>query len=80
MIVVLCEDFDTAVLEFRYFLDFLNLCAERVLHIYESANAVETDDNLRYIFIDHKFYKIFLPMKPDFVDIYDFIDEKYGSF
>lgn len=83
MIVVLCDSFEEAVSAFKIFLDFLlNNEPWHRLKIFDYANMVETDDNLRYIFVSYEYSETFKNMKPDLVDLYDFlngIDEFYYS-
>ena len=60
MIVVLCDTFDDAIDAFDIFVSYLEehdpWCIRKV---YEPSSCVETDDDLRYIFVDFRMAKYF---------------------
>lgn len=81
MIVILCETFQAAIDAFEEYLSFLYdndpWCIKK---IFEHCNCVETDEDLRYIFIDQRFKSIFEGMRPDIIfesDFFDGIHEYY---
>lgn len=68
MIVVLCESFRKAQDTFYEFVDALRDSGEWVIkEVWPSEYCVETDDDLRYIFIDEMYGHLFNPYKTDFV-------------
>lgn len=53
MIVILCNSFDEAKDGFVRFMDFLEAYEPlNISKVFEYSYCVETDDNLRYIFVD----------------------------
>ena len=60
MIVILCDTFDDAIDSFDIFVSYLEehdpWCIRKV---YEPSYCVETDDDLRYIFVDFRMVKYF---------------------
>lgn len=75
MIVILCDSFTDAQEAYDIFVNYLEemipFCIRRT---YKHCCCVETDDDLRYIFIDHRFVKIFRSITPDILDIDEFFD------
>lgn len=73
MIVILCESFQDAINSFRYFLHFLEDNEPwSILQVWEKCQCVETDENLRYIFVDYRFEHAFDNCHPDIVDAGNF--------
>lgn len=73
MIVVLCETFREAQDSFYEFVDSLRDSGEwQIKEVWPSEYCVETDEDLRYIFIDkgckHIFDSLFGELYLDFVD------------
>lgn len=81
MIVILCNSFDDAKDAYDELVEFLN--TYEPWHIKETYNAsycVETDDDLRYIFIDFRLKGLF--PKDDQIDVSKFfegLDDFYGN-
>lgn len=74
MIVILCEDFYEAMNAFKIFVR----CIEDlgiVKKIYKGTECVETDDDLKYIFIDYRMRKNFVEFTEDFIDESDFFED-----
>lgn len=74
MIVILCDSFEDAKEGFDLFMDFLisyePLSIKQVFH---SSYCVETDDDLRYIFVDYRFKNLFSNIcRPDFISMDEF--------
>lgn len=60
MVVVLCDSFEDAVDAFHDYLDYIREeTADVIVEIWEDCNCVETDDDMRYIFIDKRFKGVF---------------------
>lgn len=56
MIVILCNSFEEAQNDFQFFLNYLNYCDPySVSRVFRHSYCVETDGNLRYIFVDYRF-------------------------
>ncbi len=56
MIVVLCNSFQEAQDGFDIFMDFLETYKPfSISRVFEHSYCVETDDDLRYIFVDYRF-------------------------
>lgn len=82
MIVILCNSFDEAKAGFSRFMDFLETYEPlSISTVFEYSYCVETDDDLRYIFVDYRFKPLFHTFdRPDEVDLDEFfegIDEYY---
>lgn len=76
MILILCKSYKNACKAFRLFIEFLEdnePWSIRKLFLHE--NCVETDDDLRYMFIDYRFENILDKIKPDIIDVQDFFEE-----
>lgn len=69
MIVVLCPTFKDAMRSFyRYVYDLRDYMGEwSIKRLFLSEYCVETDDDLRYIFIDKRYEKEFKNMRADFI-------------
>lgn len=77
MIVVLCKSFEEAQDGFDMFMDFLETyepCS--ISKVFNYSYCVETDDDLRYIFVDRRFKKLALTFDDaiDYVLLNDFFD------
>lgn len=81
MIVVLCNSFEEVKSAFNDFMGFLeHFEPNAISRTFESSYGVETDDDLKYIFVDYRFKNLFLKDKPDYVEMDEFfegIDEFY---
>lgn len=81
MIVVLCKSFKIARKAFETFVDFLKDNEPwSIVKIYDCSNCVETDDDLRYVFVDSRYENVFDRSKPDVIWVSEFfegIDEFY---
>lgn len=74
MIVVLCDSFENAKEAFEIFLDYLYWECYPIKQKFETCYCVETDEDLRYIFIDYRMRNIFKSMTPDFLDVEEFFE------
>lgn len=72
MIVVLCESFQHATDTFLYFLGMLEDWT--IKQVFLCSNCVETDDDLRYIFIDERYESLFEDKTDDIMYYEDFLD------
>ena len=60
MIVVLCNSFEEAKDSFAKFMDFLEFYEpQSITRVFESSYCVDTDDDLRYVFVDYRFGPLF---------------------
>lgn len=76
MIVVLCDSFNDAKMAFYIFLDFLQESEpQEIRNIFVHSYCVETNYDLRYIFVDYRFKPIFEDMKPDFIGVDEFFED-----
>lgn len=75
MIVVLCETFEDAKEAFGIFLNYLNWECYPIKQNFEACYCVETDEDLRYIFIDYRMKNIFKDITTDFLDVEEFLDD-----
>lgn len=68
MIVILCETFYEAQEAFYHFLSYIaEYGSAQIKHKWEYCNCVETDEDLRYIFVDQRYGDKFSRMDPDIV-------------
>lgn len=75
MVVILCDSFYDAREAFLTFWDYVEIgLGENIVNVWEYENCLETDDNLRYIFIDYRWLSVFLGMKPDVLDVEEFFE------
>lgn len=73
MIVILCDNYKDAITAFNVFLDCIKYnTLSSVIKCWPEACCLETDDDLRYIFIDYRFKNLFNRHTPDFIDVEDF--------
>lgn len=71
MIVILCNSFKEAQNDFNSFMDFLNTFEPfSISKVFEHSYCVETDDDLRYIFVDYRFKSL----ASKFDDVIDYVD------
>lgn len=81
MIVILCDSFQDAKAAFDLFLSFLQSSDPWTIRtIYASSYCVETDEDLRYIFIDRRMKPLFEGMRPDVLEEQEFFDEVPGFY
>lgn len=74
MILILCNSYREACKAFRLFLDILDDNEPwSIQNLFEEENCVETDDDLRYMFIDRRVVHVFDRMRPDVEDLSDFL-------
>lgn len=76
MIVILCNSFDEAKDGFARFMDFLEAYEPlSISKVFEYSYCVETDDNLRYIFVDYRFKPLFHRFcRSDEIDMEEFFE------
>lgn len=85
MIVVLCDSFKDAQDAYDIYVSVLEECEPySIKQTYNAAYCVETDDDLRYIFIDRRLKMLFRKFdRPDEIDVTDFFDnvdrQYYGN-
>lgn len=81
MIVILCDDFAQVGYAFDMFVIFLEENEPwSIKRCFEDAYQVETDDDLRYIFIVREYLPLYLRDGPDVIEsneFFDGIDEYY---
>lgn len=71
MIVILCNSFQEAQDSFDVFMDFLETYEPfSISKEFRHSYCVETDDDLRYIFIDYRFKSL----AKKFDDVIDYVD------
>lgn len=82
MIVILCESFYDAQIAFDAFMDYIeHISPWNIYKVWEQCYCVETDENLRYIFVDYRYGDKFRHMRPDFIGVkvfFDLLGEKGG--
>lgn len=68
MIVVLCRSFEDAKEAFSSFMQYLlEYEPWSILNFWNDCYCVETDENLRYIFVDYRMEHVFDNCRPDIV-------------
>lgn len=73
MIVVLCSSFEEAQFAYGVFVEFLDENYPwNVKYCHDAAYCVETDDDLKYVFVDYRFEHLF--DKSDVVDVDEFFE------
>lgn len=81
MIVILCDSDQEACDKFDLFMQILiDNEAWSITRIWPECNCVETDSDLRYIFVDYRMEPIFEKMGADIIDEDEFlfgIEEMY---
>lgn len=85
MIVILCNSFQQAKEAFDLWVEYLeeisnyNQC--EIKEIIKSCLRITMDDDLTYIFIDYRVKEWYQKMKPDFVEVAEFMEGiDYGYF
>lgn len=82
MIVILCDSFQDAQDSFDIFVQFLEEIEPfSIREVFEQCLCVDTDDDLRYVFIDYHLVNEFNKMTPDILDANEFfedLEEYYG--
>lgn len=77
MILVLCDSFGDAQDAYDMFVSFLeNNEPWSIKNTWDAAYCVETDDDLRYIFVYYRMeYLLWKKLdRPDVIDVYSFFD------
>lgn len=75
MIVILCNSFEEAIHCFYIFLEFLeetSVWNSQIKRVFDAAYCIETDDDLKYVFVDYRFEKLF--DKADCIDVDEFFE------
>lgn len=81
MILILCNTFQEAQQDFELFKEYLYHSAiEDIRNIYDAALCIETDDDLMYLFIDHRYYNRLRKLRADTIDELKFMEEIYEFF
>lgn len=71
MIVILCNSFQDVQDSFDIFMNFLESYEPfSIQKVFEYSYCVETDDDLRYIFVDYRFKNL----ASTFDDVIDYVD------
>lgn len=83
MIVILCNSFEEAQDGYDMFVSFLEENEPWYIRTtYDASYCVETDDDLRYIFVDYRFEALFKTFdNPDVIEMDEFfegISDLYG--
>lgn len=75
MIVILCKTYKDAQDAFDIFMNFLeDTNPWSIERVWEACLCVETEDNLRYFFTDHRMKGYFDGTTPDIYDVDEFFD------
>lgn len=75
MIVVLCNSFWDVKDAYDCFVTFLEENEPwSIVETYDAAYCVETDDDLRFIFVDYRMQNLFKDMTPDYIDMVEFFE------
>lgn len=73
MIVVLCNSFEEAQFSYDIFVEFLDENHPwNIKCRHDAAYCVETDDDLKYVFVDYRFEHLF--NKSDVIDVNTFFE------
>lgn len=76
MVIITCDDYEQAAGAFRYFFDILNYNDPWFIkNVFKHSLCVETDDVLRYIFVDHRYVSALEELKPDILDADEFFED-----
>lgn len=76
MILILCDSFQAAKEAFNLFIRWVEeYYLWDVLEIFSHCFCIETDENLRYMFIDRRMKKVFDHLHPDIVEEKDFFHD-----
>lgn len=83
MIVIFCSTFDEAQSAFYLFCNMLEQeCPWSIVNVDPYMLAIETDDDLRYVFIDYRLLDLFERLTPDILDVDTFFydwEEYYNA-
>lgn len=76
MIIILCDDFESAKYCFRFFLDILQKeeGPGYVTDYDPYAYYIDTEDDLRYIFVDYRYESVFENLTLDILDEHTFFE------
>lgn len=75
MIVILCNSFQEVEDVYDWFVLFLEEHEPwSIVDTWDAAYCVETDDNLRYIFVDYRMRNLFKNITPDYIDVDQFLE------
>lgn len=75
IIVVLCDSFYAAMAAYDIFIEYLKIVEPfSIRKEYKECYCVETDDDLRYIFVDYRMKNVFKNMTPDYLDVAEFFE------
>lgn len=76
MIVILCSSFYRAVEAYQEFLDFIEWFDPYLIKKnYPHSYCIETEEDLRYIFVDYRMEDLFIKMKADIIDDDEFFQD-----
>lgn len=76
LILIICPSFEESQKAFISFLDYeLNFDANLILRADKFSNSIDTDDDLRYVFIPYQFEHMFDDDMPDKVQMGDFFND-----
>lgn len=75
MILILCDGMDGVESAYDCFLEYLyENHPWNVKRMFDSAYIIETDDDLRYAFVDRRYINYYAHVKPDVIDVCDFFE------
>lgn len=75
MIVILCPSYRMACDAFDIFVQFLEGYEPQAIQKkFESGNCIETDDDLRYMFVDARLEHVFDGLRPDVMTVGEFFE------
>lgn len=75
MIVILCDSYDEACNCYDCFVSFLNQEDPwAIKRTYDFSQCVETDDDLRYLFVDKRYEGAFIKKDCDIIDEDEFFE------
>lgn len=75
MILILCDTMDDVEAAYHCFLEFLyENDPWHVRQMFDSAYIVETDDDLKYAFVDRRYINYYAHVRPDVVDVSEFFE------
>ena len=81
MILILCNSFQEAREDYALFKDYLYFSAkEDIREVYNAGLCIETDDDLRYMFVDRRYYDQLRKLRADTIDELKFMAEIYEFF
>lgn len=79
MFVILCNSFEEARSNFEDFISYLEECEpDSIVHIYKHSFGVDTDCDIRYVFIDYRMRGLFRNLGSCFeMGVDEFMDGLY---